>query len=133
MIFYARGGRALADIEANLARSDPVLAAHFELFNIRYRRTPVAQERQPSQQVRSKKPIAIALLPLAVLLLSWYAVTGGGHGTARGCPTAAVAMCPASQTSGRAAGASTLQETGHSAHQEMGPRASAIQTRQTPP
>src|SRR5215831_5765601 len=103
MIFYVRGGRALKGIEANLTRSDPVLAAHFELFNIRYRRSPVEQERQPSQQAWCKKPLAIALLPVAVLLLSWYTVAGGGHGSARGCPTVAVAMCPASHTSGRAA------------------------------
>ena len=102
-------------------------------FDIRYRRSPVEQERQPSQQAWCKKPLAIALLPVAVLLLSWYTVAGGGHGSARGCPTVAVAMCPASHTSGRAAGASAHQETGSSAHQEIGPRASGIQTRQTPP
>jgi hypothetical protein len=118
MIFDARGGRALAGIEAGLTRSDPVLAARFEGFNARCWRSPVEQERQPGRPARSKKPLAIVLLPLALLLLSWYAVAGAGDGSSRGCSTVAVAMCPGNQTSGRAAGAS--------AHQEIGARASAI-------
>jgi Protein of unknown function (DUF3040) len=113
MIFYARGRRPLADMEADLTGSDPGLAAQFDRFSTRCGRSPVEHE----QQARPKKLIAILLLPLGLLLLSGYAVTGGGQGSTTGCATVAIAMCPASQ-SARAAAVS--------AHHEPGPRANGI-------
>jgi hypothetical protein len=98
MTFFARGGRALADIEADLTRSDPGLAAQFKRFNNWCRRGPDEQVRQPRRQVRLMKLVPLLLLPLAVLLLSWCAVTGGGHGSTRGCAMVAITKCPASRS-----------------------------------
>jgi hypothetical protein len=51
MVFHARGGRAPAEIEASLIRSDPGLAAKLERFSTRCPRCPAG--RNPGQETGS--------------------------------------------------------------------------------